>query len=303
MSLHRIKAIVSVSVAGLGLAACGGATRTAPPQTPGTAALTAANVAARIERVLVAERGTVSMVARGGCVATIASKMEATGPSDEMRVRCPRPERLKQWFAALDKLTPSVEVQEIARHDESEIELPAAELVTASGAILRVKSSADIQRLLATVRAFSAELASAEVPSPGPRSPNGWQMLRVVGSAHVFLGGEPTAGTLEARVSTSGQYLCDFVANTDEGPMRVTKSGWITPANAAHAIDEVLQPFAEMSSGDRTASTFAAAVAEGSERRASVASTEAVFKRFATVQDALGDACLPELEAPADIGL
>ena len=142
------------------------------------------------------------------------------------------------------------------------------------------------------------------MPSPGPSSTNGWQMLRVAGPAHVILGGNEAAGVLEARMSTNGQYLCDFVANTGGGPIRATKSGWISPVVAARAIDDVLAPLADVAGADRRPTTFASGIASGSERRANIASTGAVFLRFAHVQEALGDACLPELDPPtAQIGL
>ena len=105
-------------------------------------------------------------------------------------------------------------------------------------------------------------------------------------------------------MSTNGQYLCEFVASTRGGPIRATKSGWLSPAVAARAIDEVLSPLADVANAERKATTFAVGISGGAERRANAASTPAVFERFAAVQDALGDACLPELEPPtAQVGL
>jgi hypothetical protein len=142
------------------------------------------------------------------------------------------------------------------------------------------------------------------MPTPGPKSEQGWELLRVTGPAHVFLGGAPTSGLLDARMSTNGQYLCEFVATTRGGPIRATKSGWIAPSVASRAIDEVLSPLADAGSGEKRPATFASGTAGGAEHRANAASTPAVFQRFAHVQDALGDACLPELDAPsAPIGL
>lgn len=297
---------------GILISACGCATRSALPQSPpaGTAALTAGKMGVRFERVLVADRGAVMMVAREGCVAAItqgsaesAAAADADGGSEEMRVRCPRPERLKAWFAGVDKIIAAVDVEPLTE-DSDDITLPAAELVTPKGDILQVKKRADAERLLAEVRALTAELASVEVPSPGPSSAKGWQMLRVSGPAHVFLGGAPTAGQLDARMSTNGQYMCEFVASTRGGPIRATKSGWLSPTVAAHAIDEVLSPLADVASAERRATTFAAGISEGAERRANAASTAVVFERFAAVQDVLGDACLPELDPPtAQVGL
>ena len=249
------------------------------------------------------------MVAREGCVAAITQPKaevvvdDTEGSAEEMRVRCPRPERLKAWFTGVDKIIAAVDVEALTE-DSDDIDLPAAELVTSKGDIMQVKKRADAERILGEVRALTAELASLEVPSPGPSSAKGWQMLRVSGPAHVFLAGAPTSGQLEARMSTNGQYLCEFVASTKGGPIRATKSGWLSPTVAAHAIDEVLSPLADVASAERRPTTFAAGVSGGAERRANAASTAIVFKRFAAVQNVLGDACLPELDPPtAQVGL
>jgi hypothetical protein len=298
------RAIVVVGSA-LVVAGCGGATRSASPQaTAGTAELTKAKVAPRFERVLVAERGAISMVGRNGCVATISSSPDDTGGLEEMRIRCPKPERLRAWFEGVDGVTATIEVEPATDDSAEDIALPAAELVTRKGEVMLVTKRADTERLLHEVRALSAELASSEMPTPGPTSARGWELLRVTGPAHVFLGGAATSGLLDARMSTNGQYLCEFVATTRGGPIRATKSGWIAPSVAARAIDEVLLPLAEASSTERAPSAFAAGTAGGAERRANAASTPVVFQRFAQVQDALGDACLPELDPPsAPVGL
>lgn len=282
------------------LSACGGATRApATPQKTGTAELTSAKVAPRIERVLVADRGVVAMVARDGCVATVSIAELEAGATDELRIRCPRPDRLAGWFEGIEALTTTVAFEEVDEEEESEdIDLPAAEVITARGSVRRATKKADTERLLAEVRALTAELAAAEVPAPGPSSDAGWQMLRVSGPAHVFFAGEPATGVLDARVSTTGQYYCEFLAHTSEGPMRATKSGWISPNVASRAIDEVLVPFVGLSESERPHPTYAAGIASGKERMASSAATAAVFERFAPVQEALGDACLPELDAP-----
>jgi hypothetical protein len=285
---------------------CGGANRSKGAQAPrpGTAALTGARVAPRVQRILVADKGVVSIVTRGGCVASVMSGGDQTGSADEMRVRCPRQERLTAWFAAVDELTSSVPVEKVAEgSDEEEVSLPAAELLTANGTVLRVTEKKDAARLASEVRALAAELEANETPTPGPASPNGWQLVRVSGTAHVFLGGEPTTGVLDARVSTTGQYLCEFVANTGEGPIRATKSGWIAKEHATKAIDDVLGPFQPVGPGERVRATYALAVHAGAERKANAASTAEVFERFSKLQDALGDACLPELDPPAPVGL
>jgi len=292
------KACIFLSaIAALASTACGGATRSAAPPQSGTAALTGAKISPRIERVLVADRGVVAMVARDGCVATVSTSELETGSSDELRVRCPRPERMNAWFAGVDRLTASVAV-EPSKDDDSDLPLPSAELVTASGKVVHVVKPNDAGRLVGEVRALTAELAAAEIPAPGPSTPGGWQMLRVSGPAHVFFAGAPTRGVLDARVSTTGQYFCEFNANTDEGPMRATKSGWITPSTASKAIDEVLKPFEGLGDAERPHPTYAAGITPSGERKATASATAAVFERFAPVQDALGDACVPELEAP-----
>jgi len=280
--------------------ACGGATRSASPQAQtGKAELTGAKVSPHFERVLVAEKGAISMVGRDGCVATMASGTAAAGEVDEMRVRCPKPERIKVWFAGIDRITSETVVEPTDEDSDEEIVLPAAELVTKKGDVMLVKKRADAERLLVEVRALTAELASAEEPAPGPRSAQGWEMLRVSGQAHVFLGGAPTSGRLDARMSTNGQYFCEFLATTRDGPIRATKSGWISPSAAASAIDDVLSPLADANNGEKRPVTFACGTTGGAERRANAASTGAVFQRFARVQDALGDACLPELDPPS----
>jgi hypothetical protein len=298
-------ALALAVVALVSVTACGGATRNGSPRSPaGTAALTGAQMGVRFSRVLVAEKGSIVMVARDGCVAAITSVNEQKGEAEEMRVRCPKPERLKAWFASVDKITASIPVEPVTDDSPDELLLPAAELVTSKGAIVLVKERADAERLLGEVRALSAELASSEMPAPGPTSANGWQLLRVAGPAHVFMGGAPTSGLLDARMSTNGQYLCEFVTTTDDGPIRASKSGWIAPTVASRAIDEVLSPLADVGTADRHNTTFASGIAGGAERRANAASTGAVFQRFALVQDALGDACLPELDPPSNqVGL
>jgi hypothetical protein len=233
-------------------------------------------------------------------VATVSTAELEAGSSDELRVRCPRPERMSAWFAGVDKLTASVALVPSKEEEEEgdEAPLPSAELVTASGKVMHVVQTKDAGRLVGEVRALTAELAAGEVPGPGPTTPAGWQLLRVSGPAHVFFAGSPTRGVLDARVSTTGQYYCEFLANTEEGPMRATKSGWITPATASKAIDEVLKPFEGLGEAERPRPTFASGITTQGERRASASATAAVFERFAPVQDALGDACVPELEAP-----
>jgi hypothetical protein len=124
-------------------------------------------------------------------------------------------------------------------------------------------------------------------------------MLHVMGPAHVLLAGTPARGVFEARVSTNGQYMCEFITNVGDEPMRATKSGWLTPGTASRAIDEVLGPFNAVEGNEPAKTTFAAGTKAGAEQRSNFVSTAAVFERFSEMQDALGDACLPELEPPS----
>jgi hypothetical protein len=251
------------------------------------------------------------MVARKGCVASLRTTATQAGSSDELRVRCPKPERLKTWFDETGKtmasfqLVAAEESKDDSDGDSEESSTPWAKILLASGRTLKVTRPADVKRITAEVTTLTAELASAEQPAPGPASPAGWEMLHVTGPAHVLFAGTPTRGFFEARVSTSGQYLCEFVTEGDDGPLRATKSGWIAPHTASRAIDEVLVPFNALGPDEHAKSTYAAATRGGAERRSSATSTAAVFERFSHVQDALGDACLPELEPPsaAAIGL
>ena len=284
------------------LAGCGG-TRAPQAKGPGKAQLTAADLGHRVQKVLVADKEVVAMVGRDGCHATVRSGTERNlGQGDELRVRCPRKERLAAWFAGIDRAIADVELAEVTDDDDDGTAVPAAEIVLGQGrghgTVLRLVKPADVAKLVSEVRAFGAELESAEIPRPGPASPSGWQMVRVTGAAHVLLGGAPARGVLDARLSTSGQYFCEFVSATEDGSVRATKSGWITAPLAARALDEVLGPFRVQGEADAKTPALVAATRGGAERRADIASTAAVFERFAPLQDALGDACLPELEPP-----
>lgn len=292
---------VALALVGL-LSACGGGARDASsgaraPADVGTATLTGAGPSSRVARVLVADKDAMAMVVRGGCVATIGAGADEGGSYDEMRVRCPKPERGASWFSSIDRLVATLPTKLVDDEaDDARVPLPAAEVATSSGAVYRVDKPSDAARLVSEVKALAAELAAGETPRPGPASPSGWQMIRLAGRAHVFLGGEPMTGTLDVRMSTTGQYLCEFRATAEDGPLRATKGGWVEQRAAVKAIDDVLTPFE--SGAQDSPSTFASAVAQDGERRANPASTAAVFARFGAVQKVLGDACLPELEAP-----
>lgn len=282
------------------LCACGGTTRrAATPHSQTT--LTSGSIAPRVERLVVVERGSIAMVARGGCVAMVRTAEHEASTHDELRVRCPRPERMRSWFEGADRVTSTLALEPISEGEEDEDpkKLPMAKLLTASGKAFKTARPEDAEKLVAEVKALSAELALAEQVAPGPASPNGWQMLHVMGPAHVFLAGTPAHGIFEARVSTNGQYMCEFITNVGDGPMRATKSGWLTPTTASRAIDEVLGPFNALEANESPSATFAAGMKAGAERQSNSVSTAAVFERFSEMQDALGDACLPELEAPS----
>jgi hypothetical protein len=247
------------------------------------------------------------MVARNGCLATVQTSEDEPGAHDELRVRCPKPERLKTWFEGTDRVLATLAVEPIREdgEEEGEVTLPAAKLLTTGGKTLRIVKPGDIEKLAAEVKALSAELASSEQVQPGPPSADGWQMLHVTGPAHVLFAGTPARGIFDARVSTNGQYFCEFMTSVGESPMRATKSGWLAPATASRAIDEVLGPFSAVDPSESPKTTYAAGTKNGAENLANASSTAAVFERFSQIQDALGDACLPELETPStpQIGL
>jgi hypothetical protein len=288
------------------LGACRGATPGASsPQATRTTAATMAN-RPRVERLLVAEQGAIAMVMRGGCAASLKTSEGATGSNDELRIRCPKPERLRVWLEGTERLLAGFTLEPVADEPDDEsgeskvkTKLPLAKILTKAGTTFRLTKESEVKRLAEEVNALTKELASAESPTPGPASPAGWQMLHVAGPAHVLFAGTPARGAFEARMSTNGQYLCEFKTDVGDGPMRATKSGWIAQETASHAIDEVLGPFAAAAPGERPKSSFAAGIRAGTESQSASTSTAAVFERFARVQDALGDACLPELEPPA----
>src|SRR5262245_17341405 len=87
---------------------CRGATRGASSPHSTTVTSATAPSALKIERLLVAEHGDVAMVARGGCLATLRTGESEAGGHDELRVRCPKPERMKAWFEGMDRLAATV---------------------------------------------------------------------------------------------------------------------------------------------------------------------------------------------------
>lgn len=297
-----------LGVLGVGLlvSACGGTTRGASSphgETTTTAATMEGGL--QIQKVLLAEPDRVTMIARGGCVQSLRAS-GAAGGDDELRLRCPKKDRLESWIHATSGVASKLTLTEApdpvddddaqpAKIDRSK---PMAKLLLASGKVMLVAKPDDVMKLAKEVHAFETELASGEQPAPGPASPSGWQMLHVTGPAHVMFAGTPARGVLEAKVSTSGQYLCEFVTASAGGAMRATKSGWIPPRSAAHAIDQVLAPFNATDGSGAEKTSFAGGIQNGQERKSNPASTGAVFERFADVQEALGDACLPELEGP-----
>lgn len=297
-------ATLSSAIVAVALIGCGGATRGASSP-HGKTTTTAASIGPRVERLVVAEKGNVSMVARGGCIATVHTS-EGDSAQHELSVRCPKPERMKTWFDGADRVMAGFTYEPVKDEEEEdeEVSLPVLKVLTAKGQTLKVTRPEEVQRLSREVRALSAELASMSTPAPGPASADGWQMVHVTGPAHVLFAGTPTRGFFDARVSTNGQYHCDFIASIGSGAMHASKSGWLSPIIASRAIDEVLGPFSASEPNEESKSIYAAGVKEGTEKRSNVSSTAAVFERFAQIQDMLGDACLPELEAPSsNVGL
>jgi hypothetical protein len=295
--MRLTKTIIAFGLLALPLCACNSSSK----KEPATAALSSADVKMHIERLMVSDGHGIAIAARDGCLASISEATDDTGNYDEMRVRCPRADRMAAFFSGVDRLTSGVQLTRVGDED-MDVEAPAAQVLTAGGVALRVTQKGDAEKLLAEVKKLGAELQAHESPSPGPDSPGGWQLLHVSGPAHVVFAGEPLQGVLDARVSTTGQYLCEFMANTDDGPLRASKSGWIAPQHAAQAIDEVLRPFEALGPNERPKATYALGVKAGAEAKASNTAVGAVFERFGPFQDALGDACLPELEPPAPPG-
>lgn len=274
---------------------CGGATKAVSPQ---PVSLTAASMDTKVEgrsvKVMVGEKGMLAMVAKNGCVSIVYE----TKRGDEMAIQCPKQDRIQAWLAANDPILNHMPLQKLDGADDEELPLPAAQIMNAEGDVYRVTRSEDVQKLLASVRAFSKELSKDEEPKPGAPTPVGWQMMRVAGPAHVGIAGNVAQGVLDARVSSSGQYLCEF--STDG--LHARKSGFIPKDAAPKALDEVLGPFE--ASSDKPKAAYVAAFKQGEEKRANQVSSAAVLERFGVLQDALGDACLPELEGQsAPIGL
>lgn len=301
---HANASLLGVLGAGLLVTACGGSTRRADSPHGETPTTTAASMegGVHLKKLLVAEPNRVAMVAREGCVSTMRTSGSEVG-DDEIRVSCPTKERLASWMRGADRIVAKLMLSAAPEPAQEEDRVsgehvqPSAKLLLSSGKLMTVTKPDEVARLANELRALESELASAEQPAPGPATPAGWQMLHVSGPAHVVFAGTPAQGVLEARVSTSGQYLCEFVTGSNAGAMRATKSGWIPSGSAAHVIDEVLAPF-NATESDGAKPSFAGGIQNGQERKSNTASTAAVFERFAGVQEALGDACLPELEGP-----
>ncbi len=278
------------------LLGCGGATNAVSPQpvtlTAASVGPAASAVEGRSVKVMVGDKGMLAMVQKNGCLSIVYE----TKKGDEMAVQCPKADRIAVWLAANDPIALRMPLAKLDEQPD-EIPLPAAQIMNAEGDVYNVTRKEDVQRLLGSVRALSKELASEEEPKPGPSSPMGWQMMRVAGPAHVGVAGTIAQGTLDARVSSSGQYLCEF---STEG-LHAKKSGVIPKDGAPRALDEILGPF--QASAEKSKTAYVAAYAKGEEKRANSASSREVIDRFGHLQDVLGDACLPELEGPAPIGL
>ena len=240
-------------------------------------------------KVMVGEKGMIAMVAKNGCLSIVYE----TKRGDEMAVQCPKADRLSSWLAANDPIALKMPLAKLDGEESEDIPLPAAQIMNAEGDIYRVARREDVAKLLDSVRTLSKELAAQEEPKPGPATPIGWQMIHVAGPAHVGIAGNVAQGELDARVSSTGQYLCEFSTNG----LHAKKSGFIAKDVAPRALDEVLGPFE--SSTEASKHAFVSATAKGEEKRANAPSSQAVMERFGQPQDVLGDACLPEFEGAA----
>ncbi len=254
----------------------------------------------RLARLVVVEPGAVAMAARSGCLATVEKSHADGRVRDELRVRCPKPERMRAWFDGAERLVASLDLEPAPESPVPGMDEPEARVLTASGLLLRVTKRDEIVRLTAEVRSFAKALSEEDRVIPGPASASGWQLLHVAGAARVVFAGIPTRGMLDAKVSTTGQYQCEFLTRIDDGQMRATKSGWLSPEIAREAIEDVLAVFQARPKEEADTSSFVAAMRAGAEHRGAKASTAAMFERFAELQESLGDACLPELETPRE---
>ena len=140
----RLAACGSAAVLAL-LLGCSGATRNASPPRHGETTVTAATIAPRVERLVVADENDIAMVARGGCVATVRTSESENGGEDELRVRCPRPERMRAWFEGADRVMASFQYELAKDEDEEEIKLPAAKVLTTTGKTLSVTRPEDVR--------------------------------------------------------------------------------------------------------------------------------------------------------------
>src|SRR5262245_25783385 len=84
---HRAATATAPSGVAFVLLGCGAAARRASAPHGTTPTTAASSAAPRVDRLVVAGRGNLSVVARGGCVATVHSS-EGAG-DDELHVRCP----------------------------------------------------------------------------------------------------------------------------------------------------------------------------------------------------------------------
>src|SRR4051812_20965118 len=132
---HFALGVVSLAMLGVGC----NASRSGSPQAkqPGTAELTSADVKTRIERVMVSDGHGISIAARDGCLASIAEATDDTGDYDEMRVRCPRPDRMASFFTSIDRITSAAQLTRVGE-EEDDVESPAAQVLTAGGVAMRV---------------------------------------------------------------------------------------------------------------------------------------------------------------------
>lgn len=147
------------------LAACGGQSRqTSSPHSEAT--VTSAYIKGHhVEKIMVADEGTVAIVDREGCLAQVKERSTAVGPAAEILTRCPKPERMASWFDQSDRVTDVLVYEPLTARpegDESEalddkldLHAPTAKVLVSNGKMLRVAKPADVAKLTAQVRALS----------------------------------------------------------------------------------------------------------------------------------------------------
>jgi len=207
------------------LAACGGSTRRA--STPhGKTTITGATMAPRVERLVVADRGSVSMVARGGCVATVKTAESEGGTYDELGVRCPKPERIKGWFEGAERVIATLALEPVREEleDVEDTKLPLAKLLTTSGKTLRVVRTDDIERLAASADrnlAVQAMAAGAAAVVAARRSAGLLSGVLVLGTSR----GPRMSCSPALRLTGSSRRACPRTGSTCASSSRTSATG------------------------------------------------------------------------------